>query len=117
MRQCALDFIGPAIFDASSLAIAPSVSPQARETSALAANANLSRRATQTARVLSIIRHAGEQGISDLELQRATGYSRQTICARRGWDLRSLIEPAAKRYEDPVSKRTFTRWRLKDVSR
>lgn len=111
-QQGALDFIGPVIFDPQSMAIAPSPHPQARETSALAANENLSRRASQTARLLSIIRNAGEDGISDIELQRATGFSRATICARRGWDLRTVLEPAG-RYTDSITKRSYCRWRVK----
>lgn len=111
-QQGALDFVGPEIFDPQSMAIAPSPHPQARETSALAANENLSRRATQTARLLSIIKNAGDEGISDIELQRATGYGRPTICARRGWDLRTVLEPAG-RYTDSITKRSYTRWKVK----
>lgn len=111
MNQGALDFIGPVIFDPQSMAISPSPHPLAKEHSALAANENLSRRASQTARLLSIIRNAGDEGISDLELQRATGFSRATICARRGWDLRTLLTTAG-RYTDPTTKRSYTRWKV-----
>lgn len=112
MKQNALDFTGPFEWDAQSMAIAPSPHPQARETSALAANENLSRRASQTARLLSIIKNAGDEGISDIELQRATGFSRATICARRGWDLRTVLTVAG-RYTDPNTKRSYTRWKVK----
>lgn len=90
-------------FDPQALIIAPSVYPQARETSALAAVANLERRATQNTRVLVVIRAAGEAGLSDPEIQRLTGFERSTICLRRH-DLRSLLEPAARRYKH------FGRW-------
>lgn len=115
MRQAALSFDTVQPFDPHSAAVAPSPHREARETSALAAieNTATSRRAKQNTAILALIKAAGEHGISDIEIQRATGYPRSSICARRGWDLRSLIEPAAKRYEDPVSKRTFTRWKLK----
>ena len=115
MKQSALNFDTALPFDPRAMAIAPSKDVQARETSALAAieNASTSRRAKQNTSILSLLKAAGEGGISDIEIARATGFPRSSICARRGWDLRSLIEPAAKRYEDPVSKRTFTRWKLK----
>jgi hypothetical protein len=115
MKPQAFDFSSPCDFDPRSACIAPSKDQEARETSALAAieNTATGRRAKQNATLLTLIRAAGEQGISDIELARATGFPRASICARRGWDLRSLIEPAAARYIDPVSKRGFTRWKLK----
>jgi hypothetical protein len=101
--------------DQRTLAVAPSAHVEARETSALAAleNAALGRRANQNTRLLLLIRAAGEQGISDLELHRATGFPRASICARRGFDLKTLIEPAAGRYIDPLSHRSHTRWKLR----
>lgn len=113
-NQLALSFTNAQPFDARAMAVAPSPHREARETSALAAieNAQTSRKAIQCARVLDLIRAAGEQGISDIELHRATGFSRASICARRGFDLRTLLEPAG-RYVDPTSKRSYTRWRLK----
>src|SRR3990167_9656844 len=93
-----LDFArGPSEFDAHAVTIAPSSHPAARETSGLAAAENLPRKATQNARILALITAAGETGISDPELQRCTGYLRQSICARRG-DLQSLITAAEGRY-------------------
>lgn len=89
--------------DVSSLTIAPSPHPQARETSALAAVANLPKRASQNEAVLKVIRASGADGLSDPEIQRLTGLCRQTICLRRH-DLRSLLEPAARRYKH------FGRW-------
>jgi len=114
MKQPALDFTTVQPFDPTVMAVAPSKDREARETSALAAieNTATGRRAKQNATLLQLIRAAGELGISDIELARATGYPRSSICARRGWDLRTLIEPAAHRYQDPVSKRTYTRWKL-----
>lgn len=115
MKQSSIDFTGSQGFDPRAMAVAPSPHVQARETSALAAieNATTSRKAKQCTAILLLIRAAGELGISDIELHRATGFPRSSICARRGYDLRTLIEPAAERYTDPKSKRTFTRWRLK----
>lgn len=115
MKQTPIDFTGPQSFDPTAMAIAPSAHVEARETSALAAieNAQTSRKAIQNTRILSLIKAAGEQGISDIELNRATGIPRSSICARRGYDLRTLIEPAAKRYTDPKSHRSFTRWKLR----
>jgi len=104
-----LDFAhGPAEFDPHGLTIAPSVSPAARETSALAAVENLPRKATQCETVLRLITAAGETGISDLELQRASGMLRSSLCARRR-DLASLIEPAGTRYT--AHGRSYCRWR------
>lgn len=111
MTQPNLDFTGPVTFDPQSLVVAPSAHPAARETSALAAVENVSRRATQCTRLLLLIRAAGSQGISDLEMHRATGFPRATICARRGWDMRSLLEPAG-RYTDPLTHRSYCRWRV-----
>ena len=99
-----LDFArGPLEFDAHAVTIAPSVHPAARETSALAAAENLPRKGSQNAEVLRVITAAGADGLSDPEMARLTGLSRQTLCARRH-DLRSLLEPAARRY------RHFGRW-------
>ena len=116
-NQLALSFLQVQPFDPSGMAVAPSRHREARETSALAAieNTATSRRAKQCATILTLIQKAGELGISDIEIARATGYPRSSICARRGWDLRTLIEPAAQRYEDPVSHRTFTRWKLRSA--
>lgn len=110
MSQPRLDFVGPVTFDAQALTIAPSRHPQARETSALAAVDNQPRRANQNDTILRLITAAGEQGISDPELQRCTGYLRSTICARRG-DLRDLIEPAAGRHTPKDTTRSYTRWK------
>lgn len=114
MSQLPIDFTGPFAFDPSSMAIAPSGHREARETSALAAieNTTTSRRANQNTKLLLLIRAAGEQGISDLELHRTTGFPRATICARRGFDLKTLIEPAGRHIDD-FTKRSYTRWRLK----
>ena len=113
MSQLPIDFTGPAVFDPSSMAIAPSPHRDARETSALAAieNTATTRRGKQNTAILLLIRAAGEIGISDLELHRATGIPRSSICARRGYDLRTLIEQAG-RYLDDKTKRSYTRWRL-----
>ena len=115
MSQQPLDFTGAFQFDPTAMAIAPSPHPEAKETSALAAieNAQTSRKAVQNTRILSLIRAAGDTGISDLELHRATGYPRSSICARRGYDLKTLIEPAG-RYQDAHTKRSYTRWRLRN---
>jgi len=104
-------------FDTDTLVIAPSPHMEARETSALSAIDNLTRRATQNARLLLLIKAAGHTGISDIELHRATGFPRATICARRGWDMRALIEPAEGRYVDPLTKRSYCRWRIVELLR
>lgn len=113
MSQLPLSFTSMQPFDPSSMAIAPSPHVEARETSALAAieNTATTRRGKQNTAILLLIRAAGPVGISDLELHRATGIPRSSICARRGYDLRSLIEPAG-RYQDDKTKRSYTRWRL-----
>ena len=113
MRSPRLDFDGPLVWDPRALTIAPSQHPAARQTSALAAVGNQPARAKQNTHVLALITAAGEVGISDPELERATGYSRQTLCARRG-DLKSLWMPAATRYRD--MGQTYTRWRRKTES-
>lgn len=114
MKQDAFDFAGPFAFDPRAVAVAPSEHVEARETSALAAVENMTsgRKATQAARILDLIRASGERGISDEELRKATGYKIQSICARRGFDLKSLIEPAG-RYKDEMTKQSYTRWRVK----
>ncbi len=117
MNQAHLDFTAPAAFDPKASCVAPSSHLEARETSALAAieNAQLGRKAKQNAIILKMIREAGAAGISDKELHRATGIPRASICARRGYDLKTLIEPADGRYIDPISNRSFTRWKLRSV--
>lgn len=113
MSQQGFDFTSPFQFDPKAMAVAPSEHREARETSALAAmeNAAMGRKANQNARILSLLKAAGDVGLSDLELHRATGYPRQSICGRRH-DLRSLLEPSG-RYTDPTTKRSYTRWRVK----
>lgn len=118
MKQSALDFTAPFQFDPRAMAVAPSEHREARETSALAAieNAALGRKANQNARILALLNAAGKVGLSDLELHRATGYPRSTICARRGFDLKSLIEAAPTRHQDDYTKRSYTRWRVKGTA-
>lgn len=117
-HQSALDFTGALHFDPQAMAVAPSVHQDARETSALAAieNAQTGRKARQNTAILDLLRAAGSLGMSHFELQRATGYSRQTICARMGFDLKPLLEIAG-RYLDKQSTRPVCRWRLKDGTR
>lgn len=113
MSQQGFDFTSPFQFDPKAMAVAPSEHREARETSALAAmeNAAMGRKANQNARILALLKAAGEIGLSDIEIHRATGYPRQTICLRR-FDLKSLLEPAG-RYQDAHTKRQYTRWKLK----
>lgn len=113
MKQASIDFTGPFQFDPHAMAVAPSVHQEARETSALAAieNAALGRKATQNARILALLKAAGQTGLSDIELFRLTAIPRQTICLRR-YDMRTLLEPAG-RYSDDHTKRQYTRWRVK----
>lgn len=106
--QFALDF------DQAALTVAPSPFIEARETSALAAVENLPHRATQNARVLDLITLAGDAGMSDAEIQSATGYSRQTICLRRH-DLRAFLVPAARRAVSPFG-RSMTCWRRRKAA-
>jgi len=116
MKQAALSFETPFQFDPRAMTVAPSEHREARETSALAAieNAQLGRKANQNARILALLKSAGTMGMSDLELHRATGYPRQTICLRR-FDLKSILEPAG-RYRDERTKRQYTRWRVKGAA-
>lgn len=112
MSQPLLDFIGPSIFDAKSVTVAPSPYVQSQQTSALAGLANLPVRGEQNRTVLGLITAAGNRGLSDRELHQMTGIARASLCARRR-DLRlaSLIEPADTRDKDPITHREFTRWR------
>jgi hypothetical protein len=98
-------------WDAASLTVAPSRHLAARETSALAAAANLPRRGTQCAQVLELITQAGDVGMSDEELRQASGLLRQTICARRR-DLAVFLTKADRRHERP-GQTSMTRWRRK----
>jgi hypothetical protein len=103
MTQLGIDF------DLATLTVAPSPTIAAKQTSAWAALANLPRRGTQCAILLELITAAGERGLSDEELHRASGIKRQSICARRK-DLGSLITAAARR--DETSGQTpMTCWR------
>ncbi len=87
-------------FDAATLTVAPSAHLVARETSALAAAANVPARATQNARILELITAAGADGMSDAELAACTGYLRASICARRR-DLAPFITVGARRAVSP----------------
>lgn len=95
--------------DPSTLTVAPSVYPQARETSALAAVQAQPRRGSQNRELMALLRVAGDVGLSDIEIQQRTGWKRQTICLRR-FDCRSQLEPAPTRHVE--QKRQYTRWRL-----
>ena len=108
MTQPAFDF------DAATLTVAPSAFLEARETSALAAVENLPHRATQNARILALITAAGDAGLSDAEIQQATGYCRATICARRG-DLRAFLTAGQRRAVSPYGK-AMTTWRRKTAA-
>lgn len=101
-------------FDQAALTVAPSPFLQARETSALAAVANVPHRATQNARILALITAAGPAGMSDVDIQDATGFCRATICARRG-DLRAFLTPADRRGVSPFG-RSMTAWRRKTAA-
>lgn len=103
MTQVPLDFAP------SSLTVAPSSFPQSRETSALAAIAIQPIRGERNLLLLKLLREAGEQGLSDIEIQNLTGWKRQTICVRR-FDCRSQITVAATRHQ--ANGRFYTRWKL-----
>ena len=109
MKPQRLNFDGPATFDPRAMTIAPSVHPQARETSALAAVANQPRRVTQNMQLIALLQQAGERGLADPVIQRLTGWSRQTICARRG---NVGTVPAATRWMHRETRLSYTRWRL-----
>lgn len=104
--QLALDWNA---VDPSVLVVAPSVYPQALETSAIAAVANAKDRATQNDRILRLVTAAGAAGMSDHELHVTTGYSRATICARRGFDLAPFLVPGTRRATSPAG-RPMTTW-------
>jgi len=96
-------------FDAQAITVAPSIFPQARETSALAAIQAQPIRGERNLLLLQLLKEAGELGLSDLEIQALTGWKRQTICVRR-FDCRSRIVPAETRHQ--ANGRYYTRWRL-----
>lgn len=98
-------------FDAQTLTVAPSPSMAARETSALSAVSNQPHRGTQNDVILRLITASGRDGMSDYEIQRATGYERSTICARRR-DLQSYLTAASRRGKSPFGK-VMTCWRRK----
>jgi hypothetical protein len=98
----------------SALVVSPSVYPQARETSALAAVGNAKERASDNTRLLALLTAAGEAGMSDQEIQDATGWPRQTICLRR-YDLRRFLMPAARRAKS-VSNRPMVCWRRRTAA-
>lgn len=95
--------------DPGALVVAPSVHPHARETSALAAVMAAPDRGTQNATILRLVTESGDAGLSDHELHVMTGYSRATICARRGFDLVSLLQPGTRRALSPAG-RPMTTW-------
>ena len=107
-RQGALDFIGPITFATKALIVAPSKHAAARQTSALAAVANHPHRVTQNMRLAALLERVGEKGIADPVIQRITGWSRQTICARRA-DVG--VRPVGTRWKNRHGA-TYTRWRL-----
>lgn len=101
-------------FEPATLTVAPSPHVEARETSALAAVANVPHRASQNARILDLITAAGEAGMSDAEIANATGYCRATICARRG-DLAPFLMVAARRDVSPFG-RSMSCWRRRTAA-
>lgn len=108
MNQGALDFIGPITLSTKALIVAPSKHAAAKQTSALAAVANHPRRLTQNQRLTELLEQAGARGLADPIIERITGWSRQTICARRA-DVG--VMPCAERYKRRNGM-TYTRWRL-----
>ena len=111
MKPQAFDFSGtPEPFDPHMSVVAPSVHVAARETSALAAVAQQPVRGKQNAELLALIAAAGDAGMSDREIQQATGWLRQTICVRR-FDCRAFLTAADRR--DTTGKTAMTCWRRK----
>jgi len=106
MRQQPLDWTA---VEPSLLVVAPSRHAAARETSALAAVANTKARSGDNARVFALITASGESGMSDYEIQCATGLGRASICLRR-FDLRAFLTPADRRATS-LSGRAMTTWR------
>ncbi len=104
----------PFDFDQAALTVAPSPFIEARETSALAAVANVPHRSRQNEQVLALITAAGADGMSDAEIQQATGLPRQTICLRR-YDLRAFLTAARRRAVSPFG-RAMTCWRRKTAA-
>jgi hypothetical protein len=104
----------PFNFDPGALTVAPSPFLEARETSALAAVANVPHRSRQNEQVLALITAAGAAGMSDAEIQQATGLTRQTICLRRH-DLRAFLTPATRRAVSPFGRPMCT-WRRKTAA-
>lgn len=96
-------------FDFDDLTVAPSIYPQARETSALAAIQIQPIRGERNLLLLQLLNEAGEIGLSDPEIVQLTGWCRAGTCARR-FDCRSRIGPAATRFE--ANGRKYQRWKL-----
>jgi hypothetical protein len=107
--QLALDWNA---IDPSGLVVAPSVYPQARETSAIAGVMAGKERSADNARLLALITAAGETGMSDQEIREATGWERQTICLRR-FDLRRFLIPGSRRAKS-LSGRPMCTWRRRN---
>lgn len=107
-QQQALDFIGPITLSTKALIVSPSKHSAAKQTSALAAVANHPRRVTQNQKLTELLEKAGARGLPDPIIERLTGWSRQTICARRA-DVG--VMPCSERYKRQNGM-TYTRWRL-----
>lgn len=83
-------------FDAAALTVAASPFLEARETSALAAVAAAPAKARKAAELLRLVDAAGDAGISDPEIARATGWPRSTVCSVRN-SVRGFLAPATRR--------------------
>lgn len=110
-RHPILDFDRQEPFDPQAMVIAPSRELAARETSALAAVSIQGVRGKQNTELLALITAAGSDGMSDREIQLATGWPRQTICVRR-FDLRAFLTAGTRR-DTSTSGRAMTTWRRK----
>jgi hypothetical protein len=114
MSQPILDFDRAEPFDPKSAVVAPSPHLRARETSALAAVEIQGVRGKQNTELLALITASGMDGMSDREIQQATGWPRQTICVRR-FDLRAFLTVGTRR-DTSTSGRAMTCWRRKTAA-
>lgn len=99
----------PFDLDPRAVTVAPSPFREARETSALAGMAAVPARARKVTELLRLVSEAGPAGLADPEIERMTGWPRQTICSTRN-AVRLLLWPADRRARSRYGK-ACTCWR------
>ena len=106
MIQARLSFVGDVSVHQT---VAPSPFLEARHTSAQAAVAAAPAKARKSAELLRLVTLAGTDGLSDPEIERATGFPRQTICSVRN-SVRHLLWPADRETKSKYGKKCVC-WR------